>query len=53
MKQEERDMLKRAIDTHTNCLYRDAEAYKKNGNIEAQKDCLNEIKKYTKLKNNI
>lgn len=43
-------MLKRAIDTHINMLYKDAEAYKKNENKEAQMDCLNEIKKYVELK---
>lgn len=50
MIQEEKDMLKRAIDTHINMLYKDTEAYKKNENKEAQMDCLNEIKKYVELK---
>ena len=50
MTQEEIDMLKRAIDTHISLLYRDEYAYAKNGNQEAAKDCLAEIKKYQSLK---
>ena len=50
MTQEEIDMLKRAIDTHISLLYRDEDAYAKNGNQEAAKDCLAEIKKYRSLK---
>lgn len=50
MTQEEIDMLKRAIDTHISLLYRDGLAYTKNGNQEAAKDCLAEIKKYRSLK---
>lgn len=50
MTQEEIDMLKRAIDTHISLLCRDEDAYAKNGNQEAAKDCLAEIKKYQSLK---
>lgn len=50
MTQEEIDMLKRAIDTHISLLYCDEYAYTKNGNQEAAKDCLAEIKKYQSLK---
>lgn len=50
MTKEEIDMLKSAIDTHIRLLYRDAGAYAKNGNQEATKDCLAEIKKYRSLK---
>lgn len=50
MTQEEIDMLKSAIDTHIRLLYRDEYAYAKNGNREAAKDCLDEIKKYRSLK---
>ena len=50
MTQEEIDMLKRAIDTHIRLLYRDMDVYAKNGNQEAAKDCLAEIKKYRSLK---
>lgn len=50
MTKEEIDMLKRAIDTHIRALYRSEDAYAKNGNQEAAKDCLAEIKKYQSLK---
>lgn len=50
MTQEEIDMLKSAIDTHISLLYRDEDVYAKNGNQEAAKDCLTEIKKYQSLK---
>ena len=50
MTKEEIDMLKCAIDTHIHLLYRDMDAYAKNGNQEAAKDCLAEIKKYQSLK---
>lgn len=50
MTQEEIDMLKRAIETHISALYRSEDAYAKNDNQEAAKDCLAEIKKYQSLK---
>ena len=50
MTQEEIDMLKHAIETHISALYRSEDAYAKNGNQEAVKDCLAEIKKYRSLK---
>ena len=50
MTKEEIDMLKRAIDTHVNLLYRDADAYNKNGSQEAKMDCHAEIRKYIELK---
>ena len=39
-----------AIQTHIKKLYADADKYKEMGNIEAQKDCMNEIKKYQNIK---
>ena len=53
MTQDEVKMLASAIDTHISMLYRDAEAYKRNGNVEAQLDCLNEVKKFNALKEKI
>lgn len=50
MTQEEIDMLKRAIETHINALYRSEDAYAKNGNQETVEACLAEIKKYQSLK---
>lgn len=53
MTQDEVKMLASAIDTHISMLYRDAEVYKRNGNVEAQLDCLNEAKKFRALKEKI
>ena len=53
MTKEEIDMLERAIDTHTSALLRDADAYSKNGNTEAVKDCFAEVRNYNKLKEKI
>ena len=50
MTQKEIDMLKRAIDSHISALYNSEDAYVKQGNQEAVKDCLAEIKKYQSLK---
>lgn len=43
-------MVKNAIATHVSALYREADAYSRNGNIEATKDCFNEARKYNELK---
>ena len=48
-----KDMIRSAIETHISSLYWLAEEYKKNGNREAQMDCLNEVKKYEQLKEKI
>ena len=45
-----KEMILNAIDTHINMLHRSAEAYKRNGNTDALKDCLNEVRKYSELK---
>ena len=47
---EEIAQLKNAISTHVSRLYADADAYKKSGAVEAQMDCLAEIRKYESLK---
>lgn len=43
-------MVKRAIDTHISLLYKQVEAYNKQGNVEAKNYCLEEIRKYINLK---
>ena len=43
-------MLKRAIDSHIAMLYKQVEAYNKQGNYEAKTDCLEEIRKFINLK---
>ncbi len=53
MTKEEIEMIKRAIDSHISFLYRSEDAYHRNGNIEAVKDCLSEIRKFSNLKDNI
>lgn len=50
MNEQEKEMLRAAIDSHIHLLCRDSEAYKKSNNIEAIRDCLNEVRKYKKLK---
>lgn len=50
MTQEDIDMLKRAIDTHTARLYEFATAHRDNGNREAQTAYLMEMKRYEQLK---
>ena len=50
MNEQEKEMLKAAIDSHIHLLYRDSEAYKKSNNIEAIKDCMSEVRKYKELK---
>ena len=53
MKNYEKEMIINAIATHIHMLYREVEAYKHNGNIEAMKDCLNEVRMYNELKKSI
>ena len=50
---DKKEMILDAIGTHIHMLYRSAEAYKRNGNIEAMKDCLNEVRKYNELKKSL
>lgn len=50
MTQEDIDMLRRAIDTHTNHLYQIATAHRDAGNREAQVAYLEEMHKYEALK---
>lgn len=49
----ELDMMRYAIDCVCRSLYRDADAYKTNGNREAQMDCLKEASKYKDLRKKI
>lgn len=44
-----KEMLTRAINTHTSQLYRNADAYRDQQNPEAVRACLDEIKKYNEL----
>jgi len=53
MTQVQIQMLESAIQTHQSSLYRDAEAYKRQNNTEAVKDCLAEIKKFEDLKKSL
>lgn len=53
MKNYEKEMILNAINTHIDMLYRSAEDYKRNGNTDALKDCLNEVRKYNELKKSI
>ena len=46
-------MILNAIATHIDMLYRDAESYKRTGNTEAMKDCMNEVRKYNELKKDL
>lgn len=50
MNEQEKNMLKAAIDSHIHLLCRDSEAYKRSNNIEAIKDCMSEVRKYKELK---
>ena len=43
-------MLGVAIDTHVRMLLNEEEAYKRNGNTEAIKDCLDEVRRFKALK---
>ena len=50
MTEQEIIMLGVAIDSHVRMLLNEEEAYKRNGNTEAVKDCLAEIRKFKELK---
>lgn len=50
MTEQEIIMLGVAIDSHVRMLLNEEEAYKRNGNTEAVKDCLAEIRKFNELK---
>ena len=43
-------MLGVAIDTHVKMLLNEEEAYKRNGNTEAVKECLAEVRRFKALK---
>jgi len=49
MLQAQIDMIKSAIQSHNSMLYAQIEGYKDQGNTEAVKDCLAEIKKFKDL----
>jgi hypothetical protein len=46
---DERQILLFALTDRANRMFRDAEAYKRNGNKAAMKDCLNEMAKANDL----
>ena len=50
MNEQEIIMLGVAIDTHVKMLLNEEEAYKRNGNTEAVKECLAEVKRFKELK---
>lgn len=50
MTEQEIIMLGVAIDTHVRMLLNDEEAYKRNGNTEAVKECLAEVRRFKALK---
>ncbi len=50
MTEQEIIMLGVAIDSHVHLLLRDADAYRNTGNIEAIKDCLDEVRRFKALK---
>lgn len=50
MTEQEIIMLGVAIDTHVNMLLNEEEAYKRNGNTEAVKECLAEVRRFKELK---
>ena len=50
MTEQEIIMLGVAIDTHVKMLLNDEDAYKRNGNTEAVKDCLDEVRRFKALK---
>lgn len=50
MTEQEIIMLGVAIDSHVRMLLNEEETYKRNGNTEAVKDCLAEIRKFKELK---
>lgn len=50
---EEMRIVKYALQERIDRMYRDADAYKNVGNVEAQKDCLNEVRLAQNLLNKI
>ena len=50
MTEQEIIMLGLAIDTHVKFLLNEEEAYKRNGNTEAVKECLDEVRRFKALK---
>jgi len=50
MTEQEIIMLGVAIDSHVNLLLKDEDAYKRNGNTEAVKECLAEVRRFKELK---
>ena len=53
MTKEEILMLKDAIESHINLLYKYESEYQKVGDTESVKDCLREILKYQNLQNKL
>ena len=50
MTEQEIIMLGLAIDTHVKFLLNEEEAYKRNGNTEAVKECLDEVRRFKALR---
>ena len=50
MNEQEIIMLGVAIDSHTKMLLKEEDAYKRNGNTEAVKECLDEVRRFNALK---
>ena len=50
MTEQEIIMLGVAIDSHTKMLLKEEDAYKRNGNTEAVKECLDEVRRFNALK---
>ena len=50
MTEQEIIMLGVAIDTHVKMLLNEEEAYKRNGNTDAIKECLAEVRRFKALK---
>ena len=50
MTEQEIIMLGVAIDSHVKMLLNEEEAYKRNGNTEAVKECLDEVRRFKELK---
>lgn len=50
MTEQEIIMLGVAIDTHVKMLLREADAYDRNGNTEAVRECLYEVRRFKELK---
>ena len=50
MTEQEIIMLGVAIDSHVRMLLNEEEAYKRDGNTEAVKECLDEVRRFKPLK---